>query len=171
MKIGEITDLILSEAAPYFDEAIAQAFVEIEQNAQTYKEAKEEKESFVSKLGKAAKGVALVGGGGYIAHKAGMGLSGKYATGVGKQIQGIGETGMGGVKKAIQYAQHQGGKLKENWNKYKIDRYQTRDMSPAQLKKHRAAQKKDVTSVADTKTVQEMLDRSSYKPVANPYAR
>jgi hypothetical protein len=104
MKIGEITDLILSEAAPYVDEALAQIFMEIEQTSQTYAEAKEKKESAVSKVGKVLKGAALAGGAGYIAHKAGMTYSNPYATTIGAGISAA-------AKRAGGYVGRQAGEV------------------------------------------------------------
>jgi hypothetical protein len=152
MKIGEITDLILSEAAPYFDEAIADAFIEIENESQSYAEAKEKKEGFVSQLGKVAKGAAIIGGGGYLAHKAGMRYDPKgYGSGLGKDISAIGQRGLGALERGEKYIGTQAKRVQKAYDMGKIERNYLAGKKKGEVKKYRKEGAKEAADAAKAK--------------------
>jgi hypothetical protein len=93
MRISEHTDIVLSELAPYIDEALAIMFEEIDNTSYSFKEATERKKKGMSALTKgligtgaaAAGGTALLGG-----TRTGRRLLGTLGGATGKKLAGYG---------------------------------------------------------------------------------
>ena len=79
MPVGQVTDMMFDELAPYLDEVYAYVFEQIDATSATPQEAQAKKKSFLQKHGKAILGAGLAAGAIHGLSRHGAGLEGTTA--------------------------------------------------------------------------------------------